>query len=124
MRTREIPHAEWTHFADAFSRKHAGWLVTLETLDPALGAQEIARDIPLGGITADREPGHDEITILLAESPERHAAHRIVGPVHLYLLQNDEGADEALEAETGSGGKTILRFRSPMPPEMVDGLVP
>jgi hypothetical protein len=124
MTTREIPRAEWTEFADAFSRKHAGWLVTLEALDPALGAQEIARDVPLGGITADREPGHDEITILLAESSQRHATHRVVAATRLYLLQNDEGADEALEAETASGSKTILRFRSPMLPEMVDGLAP
>jgi uncharacterized protein DUF5335 len=122
MKTREIPRAEWREFADAFSRQHSGWLVTLEVLDPRLGAQEIARDLPLVGVTADHEPAHQEITIILAESAERHATHRVIDPAHLYLLVNDQGADEALETETSDGIKTILRFRSPMLPEMVDGL--
>ena len=122
MKTREIPRGEWREFADSFSRQHAGWLVTLEELDPELGAQEIARDLPLVGITADREPDHDEMNVIVAESRDRHATHRVIAPAHLYLLINDEGADQALEAESSEGTKTILRFRSPMRPEMVDGL--
>lgn len=122
MKTLEVPRSEWREFADAFSRQHTGWLVTFEALDPALGAQEIARDVALSGITADREPGHDEITIIVAEPSGRRLTHRVSSPVSLHLLQNEEGADEALEAETTSGSKTILSFRSPMRPEMVDGL--
>jgi hypothetical protein len=38
------------------------------------------------------------------------------------LKQNREGADEAVEIESAEG-KTLVRFRSAMPPEMVDGIL-
>lgn len=39
------------------------------------------------------------------------------------LEQTSEGAAAALEIESADEVKTLLRFRSPMPAEMVDGVV-
>jgi hypothetical protein len=36
--TRAVPRAEWLMFFDGFSRQHAGWAVTVEVLDGAIGA--------------------------------------------------------------------------------------
>ena len=50
MKTREIPKEEWGGFFDNFSRRHEGWLVTLEILGPEIGAQIEERELALKGI--------------------------------------------------------------------------
>ena len=47
----------------------------------------------------------------------------ITKPEHVWLEQTPGGANAALEIESENQTKTLLRFRSSMPPEMVDGVV-
>ena len=122
MPTREIPRAEWKAFCDRFSREHEGWLATIEVLDESIGAQVEAKDLPLAGITADSKTGDgDAIEIFLSAEPERTLTHVVAAPKRLWILSTDEGAEQALEVEA-PGGKTILRFRSAMRADMVDGI--
>ena len=124
MNTLEIPRERWLSFLNAFSVEHDGWLVSTEVLDPNLGAQPTATDLPLVGIIADRaESGLPKtVTILLGESQERHVAHAVACPTHLRVEQTQEGADVALQIEAEDGTTTILRFRAVALPETVDGL--
>ena len=124
MATQEISHDEWTTFLDRFSRQHEGWLVTLEVFAPDIGAQEEARELPLEGISAaakDSEP--KTIAISVGKTPQDHVTHTITEPTRVWLEQTSEGANAALEIESADGAKTLLRFRSALPPEMVDGIV-
>jgi hypothetical protein len=50
-------------------------------------------------------------------------SHTIERPDHIWLTQTAEGADDSLEIEHQDEQKTFLRFRSPMLPEFVDGIV-
>ena len=124
MTTREIPRDEWVAFFDGFSRQHEGWLVAVEVLGADIGAQVEARELPLGGVTADLK-GRDEgaISITLGESAENHVMHTITAPAHIRLEQTAEGANAALQIESAGGATTLLRFRSALLPEMVDGVV-
>jgi len=124
MATQEISRDEWTTFLDRFSRQHEGWLVTLEVFAPDIGAQEEARELPLEGISAaakDSEP--KTIAISVGKTPQDHVTHTITEPTRVWLEQTSEGANAALEIESADGAKTLLRFRSALPPEMVDGVV-
>jgi Family of unknown function (DUF5335) len=121
METREIPRDQWTHFLDGFSRRHDGWLVTVEVLGDE-GAQVEARELPLTGITADQDRGHT-ISVLLGGRPGKDAAHIIHSPAAVRVEESD-GVERALEIEKEGGEKTILTFRSAVPPEMVDGVLP
>jgi hypothetical protein len=124
MGTQEIPREEWKTFFDTFSRQHEGWLATLEVLGTEIGAQKEARDLPLEGITAALEgtsPG--TIAISLGKTPEDHVTHTISGPSRVWLEQTSEGANAALEIESADEVKTLLRFRSALLSEMVDGVV-
>lgn len=124
MATREIPREEWIEFFDGFSRQHEGWLVTVEVLSSELGAQVEARELRLEGITADlKGDGEDTISIMVGETPDDHVTHTITAPSHVRLEQTQEGANEALQIESASGAMTLLRFRSAVLPEMVDGVV-
>jgi hypothetical protein len=118
--TREIPHDEWTEFFDRFGQQHHEWLITIEVLDAALGAQTVAENLPLQGISADlKGNGNDVILINAGESLN----HSITNPTRVYLKSNAQGAHEAVEFETQSGTTTLLRFRVSAMPETVDGVL-
>ena len=124
MATQEIPRDEWKTFLDTFSRQHEGWLATLEVLGTEIGAQQEARDLPLEGITVTSRDGSPEtIAINLGKTAEDHVTPTINEPTRIWLEQTSQGADAALEIESTDEVKTLLRFRSALPADMVDGVV-
>ena len=56
-------------------------------------------------------------------SATEHLTHMIDGVTRIYIERADDGADAALEIESGDGMRTILRFRVAALPETVDGIV-
>ena len=124
MRTREISRSEWPEFFDSFSCQHEGWLVTLEILGLEIGAQVEERELAFEGIVAERdEVQGDEIAIMIGAKPDDHITHSISRPTEVSLEQTDEGADAALAIKSADGVTALLRFRSPMLPEMVDAVM-
>lgn len=123
MATREIPRDEWAKFFDDFSQRHQGWLVTVRVLDADIGAQVEAEELPLVGITAELEHSDNRISIMVGETPAAHVTHTITEPTAISIKQTEEGATEALEIKSADGAATLVRFRSAMLPEMVDGVV-
>ena len=124
METREIPRNEWGSFFDIFSRQHEGWLATLEIFGQEGNVQREPRGVPLKGITLTSVVGESQaIALNLGKTPEDHVSHTINQPSHVWLEQTPERADAALEIESADETKTLLRFRSPVPPEFVDGVV-
>jgi hypothetical protein len=124
MSTQEISRADWTIFFDTFSRQHEGWLATLELFDPDVGAQELVDQLPLEGVSVSCE-AHDleDIAINFGGPAEDHISHVISGVAHVWLEKTAEGANAALEIESADKSKTLLRFRSPVPAEFVDGVI-
>jgi hypothetical protein len=124
MKTKNIEQSNWMNFFDSFSRQHEGWLITLEILGSEIGAQIEERDLTLEGITVDEDKwGDDTINIMIGAAPDDHITHSIDQPAQVSLEQNDDGADEALAIRSADGTTALLRFRSPMLPEWVDGVV-
>lgn len=124
MQTIEITRTEWPSFFDSFSRKHQGWLATLEILGPDIGAQVEERELAFEGITdeSDGLPGNT-IMIMSGGMADDHVTHMISHPTEVSLEQTDEGADAALAIKSEDGVTALLRFRSPVLPEMVDAMV-
>jgi hypothetical protein len=124
MKTKEIPKNEWPEFFDSFSRQHEGWLVTLEIFGTDIGAQVEERELAFEGIVDEwDEVQGNEIVIMIGAKSDDHITHSISRPTQVSLEQTDEGADAALAIKSGDGSTTLLRFRSPMLPEMVDAVV-
>ena len=122
MPTQEIQRNEWVSFFDSFSRRHRGWLVTVEIMDPEIGDQTEARDLPLEGITAElNERGTDQIEIIVGNQADSHVSNSVVDPKQVWLKSSDVGADEVLEIKR-ENGTVLIRFRSAALPELVDGL--
>src|SRR2546425_10276560 len=122
MTTQEIPRDDWSQFLDKFSGQHEGWLASLEVFATDLGAQVEVRERSFEGIAiASSVNGSETIAISLGKSPEDHLTHTIAKPKRVWLEQTAAGANAALEIESQDETKTLLRFRSALPPEMVDG---
>ena len=120
MATLEIERDDWKPFLDSFSRRHEGWLVTVEVLAPELGDQIAIDNLPLCGITTETT-GDDSIEITVIGQGDQHLTHTVDAPREVWLKQTDRGADEVLEVASGAT-VTLVRFRSAMRPEEVDGL--
>ena len=121
---REIPREEWVEFLDSFSRQHEGWLVTVEVLGEEIGAQVEAAELPLEGITAElKGSAEDSISITVGLTPAERVTRNITAPTHVRIEQAENGADMALQIEAADEAMTLVRLRSAMLPEMVDGVV-
>jgi hypothetical protein len=124
MQTTEITRTDWPSFFDSFSRKHEGWLATLEILGPDIGAQVEERELAFEGITDESDEAHgNTIMIMTGGRAEDHVTHTITRPVEVSLEKTDEGADAALAIKSEDGITALLRFRSPALPETVDAMV-
>jgi hypothetical protein len=116
METREIPRESWIEFLDGFSRRHEGWLVDVEVLG-GVGAQTEAHDRPFEGISSEHEGRRIAITLGPSDRP---AEHVIESPSHVRVQEN-QGADLALQIESSGGETTLLSFRSRVPGDASDG---
>jgi hypothetical protein len=124
MKTREIPIHEWGTFFNNFSRRHEGWLATLEILGLEIGAQVEGRELALRGIVGEwDEIKGNALMIMVGTTRDDHVTHTIRNATQVSLEQTDGGADVALAIKSADGTTALLRFRSPMLPELVDGLV-
>ena len=122
MRTVEIPAEAWTRTLDEFSVLHQGWLVSLDVLEETIGAQRAVDNLPLLGVSADRDDGGGAITVSAGRFPE-HITHTIHAPTRVQIERREDGADVALQIESAGGTRAILRFRVAALPETVDGIV-
>ena len=124
METKRIPRSEWAKFFDSFSRQHEGWLATLEIFATDIGAQVEERELAFEGIVDEWDEAlGNQIIIMMGAKPDDHITHTIDRPTDVSLEQTDEGADVALAITSEAGAVALLRFRSAMLPEMVDGVV-
>ena len=124
MKTTEIPKNEWPKFFDNFSRQHEGWLVTLEIFGTEFGAQAQERELTFAGIVDEWDEIHgNQIVIMVGEKPDDHITHSIANPIQVSLEQTDEDAHAVLAIKSANGVMALMRFRSQMLPEIVDGLV-
>jgi hypothetical protein len=121
MDTVEIARSDWEKSLDTFSAVHEGWLVSLEVLSPALGAQPVLTDLPLVGVTLDDQRG-EGIAIAAERSAGEHMTHFVASPAHVWLERTDEGVDVALQIESADGTRAILELKTPARPETVDGI--
>jgi hypothetical protein len=118
MLTKEIPREEWIRFFDDFSKKHEGWIVTVEVLGSDIGYQEEANGLPLVGISADLKDRENRIEIIVGGRVDADLTRIIEKPERVWIKQPQEVADEAVEVESKDGTKTLVSFHYVSPEEI------
>jgi hypothetical protein len=119
--TIEVPRSDWSRALNEFSAIHEGWLISLEIVSAAIGAQREITDLPLVGLTFEATNG-GTVTVSAGRLGSAHITHTIREPHHIWIERTAAGADAALAVESADGAKTILRFRTAAVPETVDGI--
>lgn len=104
---REIERNEWGRFFESFTMQHDHWLVSVDDESDAL---------PLEGIVE-----RDGTVIITLGGDIRHHRRIAIDAARVDVRQSG-GTDEAVAIESKEGHVTRLHFRSPMPPELVDGI--
>jgi hypothetical protein len=104
---KDIPRTDWASFFESFTLQHDQWLVSVDGEKDAL---------PLEGIV-ERD---SRVVVHLGRDISHH--RRITIDAARVLVQQDGGVDQGVVIESTDGHVTRLQFRSPMPPELVDGI--
>ena len=117
----EIAHDQWTAYLDSFSREHLDWLVTVEIRSPE-GRLMVVEQRPLKGVSVDRAEDLDRAYIEVGDAPGAHMTHTVERPVRVTFKQSPSGKHQGLEIATANGTTTVVRFRSAMEPEALDGV--
>ena len=120
MSRRIIDRDGWADYVDAFSRRHDGWLISVAVEEPSNTRRYLAHNVPLRGVVAELEDDIGSMMVFTGDTP--HATHFIGHATELEVEETRQGADEALTITDESGARTIIEFRSPMRPELVDGI--
>lgn len=121
MSRRVIDRAEWADYVDAFSRRHDGWLVSVAVEEGSAPRRYVTHDLPLRGVVAELDDDISSMMVFTGDASP-HATHFVGHATALEVEETGEGADAALTIADESGARTILEFRSPMRPELVDGM--
>ena len=104
---RDIVPADWARFFESFTLQHDHWLVSVD------GEKET---LPLEGIVA-----RDRLLVVTLGGDISHHRRITIDAARVTVEQQD-GVDRGVTIESNDGHRTRLTFRSPMPPELVDGL--
>ena len=126
MKATTIARNEWPSFFERFSRRHEGWLVTLEVFQPEIGARVQERDLALEGVSAELGNGNgdkDKIAILIGGKSHQHVTHIVLNPVEVSLEHTEDGANHALAIKSADDAMTLLCFRPALRPEVLDAMV-
>lgn len=115
MALTEIPRAAWTAALNDFSRAHEGWLISVEVWTPEIGALPEIHNLPLVGVSADRDETDNAITISAGTSTDDHVSHVIHGAMSVTVEHQSHGEATALHIESAGGVKTSVGFRRPVP---------
>lgn len=121
MSRRVIDRADWVDYVDAFSRRHDGWLISVAVDEASSPRRYVERDVPLRGIVAELDGGPASMMVFTGGTAP-HATHFVGHATALEVEQTSDGADAALTITDESGARTTLEFRSPIRPELVDGV--
>lgn len=121
MSRRVIDRAEWVDYVDAFSRRHDGWLISVAVHEGPGSRRYVTRDVPLRGVVAELDDDTSSMMVFTGDTTP-HATHFVGHATALEVEETGDGADSALTITDASGARTILEFRSPTRPELVDGI--
>ncbi|MBI4787183.1 MAG: DUF5335 family protein [Chloroflexi bacterium] len=120
MHAQEIPRQEWVRFCNDYSRQHDGWLASVRVKGGSVVDHVEAESMPFRGVSYEEKGTEkDSIAIFLNKGNKEDETHIISHPTRL-RQEVDDGRDRGLEIEARDGTTTLIRFKNPSVPEMVD----
>jgi hypothetical protein len=114
METRTIPEEQWIEFFDRFSKDHAGWPATIEVLEGQSGPQNLARQLPLQGISFDTKGTRPcSIEVSAGDLANQNVRHVVDLPLHIRQAEEPDGSID-IQIEPARGPVTLIHLRGPV----------
>ncbi len=117
----EIEPDRWISFLDGFSRQHEGWLASVEVAT-GVGTLMEVKNRRLRGVSIDHADGKQRAYVEVGDAPDECLTHTVESPMCIRFKRTESGAHEGLDIASADGSTTLVRFRSAMLPEMLDGI--
>lgn len=121
MDTPVIPQTEWREFLEAFSHRHAGWLVTIEIHDRKTSETVTSRLVRLDRVELDLEDEKNARINVVVRDEKNEIKHVLFQPSDVMLQTSRNGNDQGLRI-ISMNTVTTVRFRVAASPELVDGV--
>ncbi len=121
MSTVSIPQEQWSEFLQGFTRRHRGWLVTLETQDLKTDEAVVSRFMPLQAIELDLEDQKNPRINVTLLSEDKEIKHIFFRPSRLVLYLSPDTAVDGVHIDSINTSTTV-RFRIAARTELVDGV--
>ncbi len=121
MSSVSIPQKQWREFLQEFSRRHHGWLVTVETHDLETAEDVASRFLPLQSIALDLEDEKNPRINVTVRSDEKEIRQILFRPSEVVLYRSARGDEEAVRV-VSINTSTTIRLRVATSPELVDGV--
>ena len=116
-----IPGKDWADFLQAFSDRHAGWLVSMQTRDLETGETVMSRFERLESIALDLEDEKNTRINVMLRDGNKEIKHILFRPSSLVLELNNKHNEAALRI-TSINTVTTVRLRVAAAPETIDGV--
>ena len=121
MGLRVIERRDWSEFARGFSRRYEGWLISVAVERGAGDRHFVARDVPLRGVVAESNGDVSSMMVFTGDTTP-HMTHFIDHPLSMTVDETADGVENALTILNSDESRTTIQFRSPMRPELIDGI--
>ena len=121
MSSVSIPQKQWREFLQEFSRRHHGWLVTVETHDLETSEDVASRFLPLQSIALDLEDEKNPRINVTVRSDQKEIRQILFRPSEVVLYRSARGDEEAVRV-VSINTTTTIRLRVATSPELVDGV--
>jgi nucleotide-binding universal stress UspA family protein len=109
--THRIEAAEWAEKLEEFTRRNSGRPVTIEVIDPDLGAQLVSCSVPLLGVDFDQRDSCIHLMLGVDTPDGRHVTRTVHGATAVQVLRTQEGRDLMLRIAHGRGQTLVTLER-------------
>ena len=114
----EIPANDWERFLESFTKQHQGWIASVATVsEKRTSMQAIACRVQR--ITSEAS----QIRFSMECERGNRIEESVTKPVRLVFKRDEEGAHQGLDVVSSDRSVTMLRFRAPVRPEILDGVL-
>src|SRR5215813_5459117 len=102
-----IPPKVWQGFLEAFSERHAGWLVRVETHDRQTDENVASQISALHSIELDDEDGKNPRINVTVLYDTKELKHILFGPSHMTLHMSEQDGEDSLRISSLNTDTTI-----------------
>src|SRR5919108_3242509 len=91
-----VPQNEWDQWLQAFSRRHSGWLVTIETHDSKTGETVTSRLMRLSSVEMDREDAKNPRINIVVRDGNKEIKHILFRPSEIIEEISADGNEKGI----------------------------